>query len=82
MIRIQRHILLVGIRDEKCLAIRIAELLAVYVDEIPFSPYAHVQYGWCLSHQGKRAEAKEEFLEALRLDPENELAKEKMKYVQ
>ena len=59
-----------------------AELLRVYVDEIPFDPYSRVQYGWCLSHQGRPDLAKKQFEFALKIDPQNELAKEKMKYVQ
>lgn len=59
-----------------------AELLSVYVSELPFDVYGHNQYGWCLSHLGRREEAKNEFLEALKLDPANKLAKEKLKYVQ
>ncbi len=59
-----------------------ADLLRVYVDELPFSPYGRVQYGWCLSHQGDRNAARAQFLKALELDPANELAKEKLQYVQ
>jgi tetratricopeptide (TPR) repeat protein len=60
---------------------RAAELLATYVREVPFDSNGHIEYGWCLSHQGKRDEARKEFLTALKLDPENKLAKEKLQYV-
>ncbi|MCE5322752.1 tetratricopeptide repeat protein [bacterium] len=55
---------------------------AEYVRQIPNNPEGHVQLGWCLSHLGNRDEAKKQFLRALELDPTNESAKEKMKYVQ
>jgi tetratricopeptide (TPR) repeat protein len=58
------------------------DLLTVYVRETPFDPNGHVQLGWCYSHQGEREDAKREFLKALEIDPDNELAKQKMKYVQ
>lgn len=58
-----------------------AELLSVYVAEIPFDPHGHNEYGWCLSHQGKRKEARREFLTALELDPGNRVATEKLKFV-
>jgi len=58
------------------------DLIAVYVREVPFDPNGHIQLGWCYSHQGRREDARREFLKALEIDPDNELAKEKMKYVQ
>lgn len=57
-------------------------LYAKYVQEIPYDPDGHVQLGWCMSHLGYPAEAKKEFLRALELDPANETAKEKLKYVE
>jgi tetratricopeptide (TPR) repeat protein len=58
------------------------KLLTVYVDELPNNNYGHDQLGWCLSHMGNRALAKKEFLRALELDPADDLAKEKLTYVQ
>ncbi len=55
---------------------------AKYATEMPFDVRAQIKWGWCLSHQGDRERAKQKFLRALELDPENEVAKEKMKYVQ
>ncbi len=57
-------------------------LYSKYAREVPYDPYAHCHVGWCLSHLGRREEAKKEFLRALELDPNNEMAKEKMKYVE
>jgi tetratricopeptide (TPR) repeat protein len=57
-------------------------LYSNYAREVPYDPYAHCHVGWCLSHLGRREEAKKEFLRALELDPTNEMAKEKMKYVE
>ena len=59
-----------------------ANLLSVYVEEIPFDPGGHDLLGWCFSHQGKREAAKKEFLTALELDPNDKIAKEKLRYVQ
>lgn len=59
-----------------------AEMLRVYVDEMPFDPKGHVQYGWCLSHQGKPDLARRQFETALELDPQNEQAMDKLKYVE
>lgn len=56
-------------------------LLKECVEELPFNPYTRVELGWCLSHMGRRKEAKEQFLTALKLDPTNEMAKEKLSYV-
>jgi Tfp pilus assembly protein PilF/TolB-like protein len=56
-------------------------LLKDYVDQIPNDPFGHDHLGWCLSHMGRRAEAKKEFETALALDPSDSLAKEKMSYV-
>lgn len=61
---------------------RAEELARVYVQEIPYDAYGYIEWGWCLSHLGRRAEAKQKFLKALELDPANELAKEKLQYVQ
>lgn len=58
-----------------------AKLMAVYVAEIPRATHAHNIYGWCLSHQGKVKEAREQFLTTLKLDPQNKTAKEKIQYV-
>ena len=58
-----------------------AKLMAVYVAEIPRATHAHNIYGWCLSHQGKVKEAREQFLTTLKLDPDNKTAKEKIQYV-
>ena len=58
------------------------ELFTDYRDQIPYDPRGYVQVGWCLSHLGRRAEAKAQFLKALQLDPANESAREKLKYVQ
>jgi len=59
-----------------------AELYSKYSKEIPFDPRGHNQYGWCLSHLGKREQSLKEFLKALELNPYDEFAKEKIKYVQ
>jgi tetratricopeptide (TPR) repeat protein len=58
------------------------KLFARYIEEIPYSSYGWTQLGWCLSHQGHRPEAKRAILRALEIDPDNRLAKEKLKYVQ
>jgi len=68
-------------RDPKALAMAYL-LVNDYVDQIPYDPTGHGYLGWCLSHMGRRAEAKKEFEAALELDPSNEFAKEKMSYVQ
>ena len=57
-------------------------LLRTYVAEIPFDTEGHNHLGWCLSHLGKRKEAKREFLTVLKLDPANDMAREKLRYVQ
>lgn len=57
-------------------------IFAQYAHELPNDVEAYNQWGWCLSHQGHRAEAKAKFLKALQLDPENENAKRKLQYVQ
>lgn len=67
-------------RDPKALASAYL-LLKDYVDQIPYDPTGHDYLGWCLSHMGRRAEAKKEFETALKLDPSDEFAKEKMSYV-
>lgn len=59
-----------------------SELFADHAHEEPNDPYSFYYWGWCLSHQGRRAEARAKFLKTLELDPTNEGAKEKMKYVQ
>ena len=61
---------------------RAKELFEVYAQEIPFDPRGHIQWGWCLSHQGRPAEARKKFSKALQLDPANKSAKEKLQYVQ
>lgn len=61
---------------------RAEQVWAKYVKEIPYDPRGHIQWGWCLSHQGKREEAKARFLKALEIDPGNEKALEKLKYVE
>ena len=61
---------------------RARQLFADYEKEIPFDPRGYIQTGWCLSFQGKRAEAKAQFLKALEIDPDNEVAREKLQYVQ
>lgn len=58
------------------------KLFGEYTYEIPYDPEGYIQWGWCLSHQGHRAEAKAKFLKALELDPTNESAKQKLQYVQ
>lgn len=58
------------------------EMFSGYVKEIPYDPRGYIDWGWCLSHMGNRDEARAKFQKALDLDPANELAKEKMKYVQ
>jgi len=57
-------------------------IFAQYCKEVPYDPEGYVQWGWCLSHLGRREEAKEKFLKALDLDPGNEGATKKLKYVQ
>lgn len=61
---------------------RARQLFADYEKEVPFDPRGYIQVGWCLSHQGKPAEAKAQFLKALELDPNNAAAREKLQYVQ
>lgn len=68
-------------RNDQDALIAAHDLLKTQVEEIPFSPYLHMELGWCLSHMGKRKEAKEQFLIALKLDPTNENVKEKLSYV-
>jgi len=58
------------------------EIYSKYTIEIPFDTRGYVQWGWCMSHLGQPAEAKKLFLKALEIDPANEAAKEKLKYVQ
>jgi len=56
----------------------------IFVDllkESPYDPSLYGQVGWCLSHQGKVGEAREQFLKALELDPKDEFANEKLQYV-
>ena len=45
----------------------------------PQNAYAHANKGWVKMEQGKYQEAQESFLEALRLDPSNEHAKDGLK---
>jgi hypothetical protein len=52
------------------------------VRELPNDVIGRLQWGWCLSHQGHRAEAKAQFLKGLELDPGNQILKEKLQYVQ
>lgn len=59
-----------------------AEIFKRHVHEVPFAVNGYLQWGWCLSHQGHRAEAKEQFLKGLKLDPTNKVLNEKLKYVQ
>lgn len=64
-------------------ALRQAErLFRDYVGESPYDPAGHVQLGWSLSHLGRRDEARHEFQKALALDPNNRVARDKLKYVQ
>jgi tetratricopeptide (TPR) repeat protein len=58
------------------------ELFSDYRTQVPYDPRGYIQVGWCLSHLGRRAEAKEQFLKALKLDPANESARKKLQYVQ
>ncbi|MEN6371171.1 MAG: tetratricopeptide repeat protein [Armatimonadota bacterium] len=57
-------------------------VFADYSKEVPFDPRGYIQTGWCLSHLGKTADAKAQFLKALKLDPTNESARKKLQYVQ
>ncbi len=61
---------------------RAFQLFSDYVKQIPYDPRGYIQRGWCLSHQGNPQEAKQMFLKALELDPGNERAIEKLRYVQ
>lgn len=56
-------------------------LFHTYAVQIPYDPRGHTQWGWCLSHLGRRDEARREFLKALALDPNNQSAKNKLRYV-
>ena len=58
-----------------------AKLMAVYVAELPLARHGHTIYGWSLSHQGKTKEAREQFLTALKIDPEDEAARKRLQYV-
>lgn len=58
------------------------DIFANYIQEVPFATEGYDQLGWCLSHLGHRAEAKQMFLKALKIDPADRIAREKMKYVQ
>ena len=68
-------------RDRQSLD-RAAEIYGERVHEMPNNIIGRLQYGWCLSHQGHRAEAKAQFLKGLELDPGNEVLKDKLQYVQ
>ena len=61
---------------------RAEELFHACADELPYDPRGHVQWGWSLSHLGRRDEARREFLKALAIDPDNRTARDKLKYVQ
>jgi tetratricopeptide (TPR) repeat protein len=58
------------------------QMFAWYVAEIPYEPSGHDHLGWTLSHLGQRDAARAEFQKALQLDPDDEKAKSRMKYVQ
>ena len=58
-----------------------AKLMAEYVAELPLARHGHTIYGWSLSHQGKTKEAREQFLTALKIDPEDEAARKGLQYV-
>lgn len=59
-----------------------AEIFKNHVHEVPYATNGYLQWGWCLSHQGHRADAKAQFLKGLELDPTNKMLNAKMKYVQ
>ena len=61
--------------------VRAEKLNRGYVKQLPYDPRGHIQWGWCLSHLGRRDEARREFLKALALDPDNRVAREKLQYV-
>lgn len=61
---------------------RAEELFRVCANELPYDPRGHIQWGWSLSHLGRRDEARREFLKALAIDPDNQVAKDKLQYVQ
>ncbi|MEN6521762.1 MAG: tetratricopeptide repeat protein [Armatimonadota bacterium] len=62
--------------------IQAERLFRDYTRKSPYDPQGHVQLGWSLSHLDRRAEAKHEFKKALELDPNNRMAKSKLRYVQ
>lgn len=61
---------------------RAEKLFRAYTTESPYDPEGHVQLGWSLSHLGRRDEARREFYRALAIDPNDQRAKDKLKYVQ
>jgi tetratricopeptide (TPR) repeat protein len=67
-----RAVALVNLGRKEEAAAAIGETLA----RNPFSTMSHANQGWTLLHQNKPKEALEHFREALRLNPENEWARE------
>lgn len=68
-------------QDRKALE-KACELFAECSRQVPYETSFYVRWGWCLSHMGNSAAAKAKFLKALELDPLNNFAKEKLRYVQ
>lgn len=69
-------------KGDKTALVDAEKLFTEYTHEVSGDPEGYIQWGWCLSHMGRKSEAKAKFLKALEIDPGNEKAKRKLQYVQ